>query len=54
MNTFDSASPISDFNPVFVSVKMHDGERFRGYIHVPEGERLQDIMNDERRFFRFV
>lgn len=36
---------------VFVSVKMHDGDRFRGYVHLSEGERTQDLLNDERKFF---
>ncbi len=36
---------------VYVSVKMHDGDRFRGYIHLTEGERMQDMMNDPRKFF---
>lgn len=36
---------------VFVSVKMHDGDRFRGYVHLAPGERIQDLLNDERKFF---
>lgn len=36
---------------IFVSVKMHDGDRFRGYVYLAEGERMQDLLNDERKFF---
>ena len=33
-----------------VSVLMHDGSRYRGYIHLPENHRLQDLLNDARGF----
>lgn len=33
-----------------VYVRMHDGLRLVGAFYVAEGERLQDIMNDERSF----
>lgn len=36
---------------IFVSVKMHDGDRFRGYVYLAQGERMQDLLNDERKFF---
>ena len=36
---------------LYVSVKMHDGDRFRGYVYLAPGERIQDLLNDERKFF---
>lgn len=33
-----------------VYVQMHDGSRLVGAFYMAEGERLQDIMNDERSF----
>ena len=35
----------------FVSVKMHDGDKFRGYVYLADGDRLQDLLNDDRQFF---
>ncbi len=35
---------------ILVSVLMHDGSRYRGYIHLPEKHRLQDLLNDPRGF----
>ena len=29
---------------------MHDGSRYRGYIHLPQKHRLQDLLNDPRGF----
>ena len=37
-------------NAILVSVLMHDGSRYRGYIHLPEKHRLQDLLNDPRGF----
>jgi len=33
-----------------VSVLMHDGARYRGFIHLPPKHRLQDLLNDSRAF----
>ncbi len=33
-----------------VYVRMHDGSRLLGYLFLAAGERMQDIMNDERMF----
>jgi len=33
-----------------VYVRMHDGSRMLGHVFLAEGERLQDIMNDDRKF----
>ncbi|WP_343222671.1 hypothetical protein [Marinobacterium ramblicola] len=33
-----------------VYVRMHDGSRMLGNVFLAEGERLQDIMNDDRTF----
>ena len=30
---------------------MHDGDRFRGYVYLAPSERIQDLLNDERKFF---
>ncbi len=35
---------------ILVSVLMHDGVRYRGYIHLPTNHRLQDLLNDNRSF----
>lgn len=35
---------------ILVSVLMHDGSRYRGYIHLPPNHRLQDLLNDPRGF----
>jgi hypothetical protein len=35
---------------ILVSVLMHDGSRYRGYIHLPSNHRLQDLLNDQRGF----
>lgn len=37
-------------NSLKVYVKMHDGTRILGNFYIGPDERLQDIMNDERRF----
>ena len=37
-------------NAILVSVLMHDGSRYRGYIHLPAKHRLQDLLNDPRGF----
>lgn len=37
-------------NAILVSVLMHDGSRYRGYIHLPPNHRLQDLLNDARGF----
>jgi hypothetical protein len=39
-----------DTQAILVSVLMHDGSRYRGYIHLPENHRLQDLLNDARGF----
>lgn len=33
-----------------VYVKMSDGQRLLGFFYVSNGERLQDILNDDRNF----
>lgn len=35
---------------VYVLVKIHDGTIYRGYLHVPGTDRMQDLLNDGRRF----
>jgi hypothetical protein len=35
---------------ILVSVLMHDGSRYRGYIHLATNHRLQDLLNDTRDF----
>jgi hypothetical protein len=37
-------------NAILVSVLMHDGSRYRGYIHLQHNFRLQDLLNDPRAF----
>ena len=37
-------------NVILVSVLMHDGTRYRGFIHLPLKYRLQDLLNDARAF----
>ncbi len=39
-----------DTRAILVSVLMHDGSRYRGYIHLPDNHRLQDLLNDPRGF----
>lgn len=36
---------------VYVLVKIHDGTTYRGYLHVPGMDRMQDLFNDVRQFF---
>lgn len=35
---------------VYVLIKIHDGTTYRGYIHVPGMDRVQDLLNDVRQF----
>lgn len=39
-----------DTRAILVSVLMHDGSRYRGYIHLTDNHRLQDLLNDPRGF----
>ncbi len=49
------STPFSDLKKegysVYVLVKIHDGTTYRGYLHVPGMDRLQDLLNDARQFF---
>lgn len=46
----DASAPRIETRKLFVSVRMYDSNRFRGYIHLSKHERLQDVLNDERKF----
>ena len=41
---------IKEGHSVYVLIKIHDGTVYRGYIHVPGMERVQDLLNDVRQF----
>jgi len=51
MTEFTCAAVKQHTRRLYVSVKMHDGDRFRGYVYLAPGERIQDLLNDERKFF---
>ncbi len=48
------STPPSDLlkegHSVYVLVKIHDGTTYRGYLHVPGMDRMQDLLNDGRQF----
>ena len=48
--TQPSSDPRKETNAILVSVLMHDGTRYRGYIYLPKEHRLQDLLNDSRAF----
>jgi hypothetical protein len=39
-----------DIRPIYVSVQMHNGSRYRGNVYLPSNQRLQDLLNDTRSF----
>ncbi len=41
---------IKEGHSVYVLIKIHDGTTYRGYIHVPGMDRVQDLLNDVRQF----
>lgn len=43
-------APYENPKRVNVSVLMHDGMQFAGYVHLHRAQRLQDLLNDPRRF----
>lgn len=39
-----------DKHKIYGKIKMHDGSAYRGFVYAKEGERLQDMLNDDRQF----
>jgi hypothetical protein len=48
--TASSSEQRKETHAILVSVLMHDGSRYRGYIYLPVDHRLQDLLNDTRGF----
>lgn len=50
MNESTNSGQRQETHTILVSVLMHDGVRYRGFIHLPPNHRLQDLLNDNRAF----
>ena len=45
-----SSDLLKEGHNAYVLVKVHDGTTYRGYLHVPGMDRIQDLLNDGRQF----
>ena len=42
--------PTIETRKVYTVITVQGDKRYRGYLHVPAGKRLQDLLNDGRTF----